>query len=464
MSSMNVPIDCISEIIQYLDYKDLLMFSLTCKDYCQLLKYNASTKSKFQNIILKYSQYLANQEIKELLSIRNKIILCAPMSWGKTITALYYAFKENTKSNIAIVVPPNVFKVWMKELTRLKLYNADQKKSQIFILHSSRSHHIPNNQDIANIFLSHRVFLTTTSVICRHRGHADIFIIDEGHKINLYSVTSDKKLILTAERDNKNIKKEECIFYGFVNKERLPNVDFAWWLLNDKNYYNYGDHHNDMVLYKDDFKVNLIKCISQYEKTCIFVDRTKTGDLAMEYISTFLPEYKLYYVKGSLQSLERHLKHKGKSILFLSSMANDGINLLVDNIIIIKPDLGGIQRINQTFGRIMRTNNPHDNVTINIITNGTYCVLKIVYAITYSNLKWAFGYNNEPSADFLLKCQVIAKLVGYDNITNINYTDYAIIFDSKKGQERGEQVLLWWEQNKTIDSKLTPQIIKYIYT
>ena len=158
---MNLPLDCISEIIQYLDYHILLPFALTCKAYIAILQYMIKIKSPFSTIQLKYNQYLAISEMKEQLKINNNVVLCAPMGYGKSITLLYYSFIENTIDNIAIVVPGNVFKVWIKELIRLKLYHPNMEKSKIYVEHSSRPHHINHNYIIDNIFLSHRVFITT---------------------------------------------------------------------------------------------------------------------------------------------------------------------------------------------------------------------------------------------------------------------------------------------------------------
>jgi hypothetical protein len=192
------------------------------------------------------------------------------------------------------------------------------------------------------------------------------------------------------------------------------------------------------------------------------VDRGKIGDIVMDIIKHELPEYKVFKVSGSLDTIKKHMKYKGKSILLLSSMANDGLNLLIDNIILVKPDLFCISRIKQTFGRLLRPNNENRNVTINIITNGRVCILKIIYAIIYSNLDWTLLHDEEPSIDLLTKGETIAKLLGYNNIQNINMVDYAIIFDRYKGESRCEQIITWWNKYKT-NTKLTEDIIKTLY-
>lgn len=458
---MNLPLDCISEIIQYLDYRVLLPFTLTCKAYIAILQYHIKLRSPFSTIKLKYNQYLANCEIKQQLKNNNNVVLCAPMGYGKTITSLYYSFIENTIDNIAIVVPANVFKVWIKELIRLKLYHASMEKSKIYVEHSSRPHHINHNYIIDNIHLSHRVFITTSNILCKMKGNTDIVVIDEGHKIKIQNIKYKKLICLTANKQSIN-NKLNYIYHGFINREIIPTIKYNWFILNNNHCSRYYEHENDLVIYIDEFKTNLITCITKYNKTCIFVDRGNIGDLVLNIIKTNIPEYKIFKIINSLTTLESHLKYKGKSILLLSSMANDGLNLLVDNIILIKPDLYNISRIIQTFGRIARPNNLNKMVDVNIITNGRICILKIIYAIVYSNLDWQFNHEQLPSIDLLIKSEMISKLLGYNDIKNINMVDYAIIFDKYKGEERYYKIIDWWNIHKK-NTKLTTDIIKNLY-
>lgn len=461
---MELPLDCVSEIIQYLDYHILLAFSLTCKSYVNVLKYQAKVNAKFSTILLKYSQYLAVCDMKAQLKLNNNVVLCCPMGYGKTITALYYSFVSNIKDNIVIVVPANVFKVWMEEFINLGLYDKVLEKSQICIQHSSRpSHYINHQGNVSTIHLSHRVFITTTNILCKMKGVTDIVIVDEAHKVIINNLKYKKIICLTANKPNPRAKTPlNYIYHGFINRDQSPTVNYQWFILNNISGARYYEHIDDIINYVDDFKRNLLLCVTQYNKTCIMVDRGKIGDIVMDIIKHELPEYKVFKVSGSLDTIKKHLKYKGKSILLLSSMANDGLNLLIDNIILVKPDLFCISRIKQTFGRPLRPNNEHKNVTINIITNGRVCILKIIYAIIYSNLDWTFLHDEEPSIDLLTKGETIAKLLGYDNIQNINMVDYAIIFDRYKGESRCDQIITWWNKYKT-NTLLTEDIIKTLY-
>ena len=459
-----IPLDCISEIINYLDYHRLVIFCITCKNYVGLLSYKARSGSKFSTIMLKYSQYMAVQDMKEQLKFYNNVVLCCPMGYGKTITLLYYIFVENTTDRVAIVVPPNVFKVWMKELIQLKLYDKVLEKSQICIQHSSRpSHHINHYNVLNTIHLTHRVFITTSNIMCKMSGKTDIIVIDEAHKIVINNVRYKKIICLTANKPNPRAKCNlNYIYHGFIHRDTLPDVNYQWFVLNNVNHNRFYEHVDDITTYVDDFRRNLVECVTQYDKTCIMVDRGTIGTMVNDILKHHLEEYKIFKLSNSLDIVERYIKHKGKAILMLSSMANDGLNLLLDNIILIKPDLYNISRIKQSFGRIQRPTNPYHHVTINIITNGRPCILKIIYAIIYSNLDWTFHHEEEPSIDLLTKGETIAKLLGYHNIKNINMVDYAIIFDKYKGESRCHEVINWWNKYKT-NTKLTEDIIRTLY-
>jgi hypothetical protein len=461
---MELPLDCVSEIIQYLDYTILLPFSLTCKGYVGLLLYYAKVNSKFSTIILKYSQFMAVCDMKEQLKFYNNVVLCAPMGYGKTITLLYYCFVVNTKDNFTIVVPPNVFKVWIKELIQLKLYDKILEKSAICIQHSSRpSHHINHQGLLDTIHLSHRVFITTSNILCKMKGSTGIIIVDEAHKIVIHNIKYKKLICLTANKPTPRARVNlNYIYHGFIHRDILPTVHYKWFILNNVSCTRFYEHMDDMINYIDDFTKNLIRCVTQYDKTCIMVDRGTTGTVVNDILKHHMGDYKLFKVSNSLDVVDRYIKYKGKAILMLSSMANDGLNLLLDNIILIKPDLYCISRIKQTFGRIKRPNNPHKDVTINIITNGRVCILKIIYAIIYSNLDWTLHHEEEPSIDLLTKGETVAKLLGYHDIKDINMVDYAIIFDRCKGEARCHQVMTWWNKYKN-NTKLTEDIIRTLY-
>lgn len=459
ISNYIIPYDIISDIYKYLTYKDCL--SLTCKIYNKIYKCHANLN--FNKIKLKYSQYLALCQIEEKIKLNNEVILCAPYGFGKTITSLYYAFKMS-EENILIITPPNLInKVWIPELTKLNLYHANPDKSEVLVLYNARPKHCSKNIDdtLQTLFLSHRVILTSYNKALKLKGVVPLIIVDEAHKYYV-QVACNKQILLTAEQKFRE-NKDNFIYAGVINKEIIPEVKYKWYSVkNDNIISTYASHIDNFRRDITQFKKLIRKAVTKYDKTCLFVDRGEIGMLVNE-ILTDLNEYKLFTVKSSFESvLEKHLKYKGKSILLLPSNANEGINLLIDNIIIIKPEIYSTTRLKQTICRLLRPNNPNKKVTVSFVTDGIYGTLKTLYGVIYLDRNWTFGYEDSPNKEVLYKSHIIAKLLGYDKIVkNINIIDYCVIFDNHN--RNYNTILQWWNKYKTHDSKLSEDIIKTFY-
>ncbi len=454
-----IPTDCISIILNNCNYKTSISLSLTCKSYNKLYVDFFNIQRKFNGVKLKYYQYLAINKLVEKSQIHNELYLCFIMGGGKTLSSLYYIYNVIKNDRVLIMVPPTVLKTWMDELMKLNLYHANPLQSKIIVLHSTRQNHYVsyiNNYKLNNVFLTHNVIITTTHIASRLEGEVDTIIMDEGHH-NHYTPVKHKKLIrLTAERK----EGDQYITFGFENKEEVPTINYNWHIIEgDNNLSMYNDHIKQFTTHQKEYINQLINVIKSYHKTCIFVDRGQIGDSIYLILINFLQEYKIFTLKNSLQAYHQHLKYKDKSILLLSTITNEGLNLLVDNIILIKPDIYGTTRLKQTIGRILRPNNPHKNVNVHFITNGRLGVLKILYAITYSNIDWTFNFSESPSHDLLLKSETIIKLIGYTDITKFNLVDYCILFDDAHSNK--PEKIQWWLKYHH-NSKLTLDTVKLI--
>jgi hypothetical protein len=86
-----------------------------------------------------------------------------------------------------------------------------------------------------------------------------------------------------------------------------------------------------------------------------------------------------------------------------------------------------------------------------------------MYGVSYACADWTFGMNDYQNKEFLSKCEMICKLLGYDLIKDLQFVDYCILFDCRQGETVFNQVYEWWLKHKSDDSKLNKDIIKMIY-
>lgn len=438
---MEIPEDVIVHMMEFGGVK----LAVTCQYYYKMYdKYKDAIgiPTPFKDIKLRYNQYAAVRELKH--HNQSSMVLCAPFSFGKTITAIYYIFTLNVPTIVS--VPPTVLKTWVGEVIKLGLYHSNPAKSKVLIYHNSR----PAHYDYCKTHKG-KIIITTNNTLGRLQSETDLLVFDEGHHHVYHDIRAKQVLRLTAEHIP-----NQCIVKAGFKREKVPTQKYHWHIVGGDNHLSdYRDHISQVHKYRQEYEAHIINTITQYHKTCIFVDQGEIGHIVLNIIAT-LKEYKIYSLKSSLQALDKHLKYAGKSILLLSSTSNEGLNLLVDNIIMIKPDIYNITRIKQTIGRVLRINNPHRHVNIHFITNGKLGILKLLYAITYTHPQWTFGYDDSPPRSLLLKSETILKLVGYTDVLNYNLTDYCIIFDM------GVNKLDWWTKHQQ-HSKLTSELINLLY-
>ena len=118
-------------------------------------------------------------------------------------------------------------------------------------------------------------------------------------------------------------------------------------------------------------------------------------------------------------------------------------------------------RLKQTIGRTVRPANTNKKVHIQFITNGLNGILKTIYGIVYSFNYWEGPYDESPSSDLLIKTYQMMKILGYNNITNINMVDYCVLFNKYLPYLK---LIEWWEKYKTVDTKLTKEMIENMNT
>ena len=479
----------------------VLVFAQSCK-----LFYDAITEklksAKIGPYILKLQQYYLYLKARYVLSISNKMLcnIIAPMGWGKTLTAIYFLLEysgvmkekiisltdQDKTKNVFIVVPYAVLKVWIEEFDKLKLIQSKPDKSRILIAHSMRLHH--NNhaktvqQQPNSWFTNHSIVITTPEkaqkLLNYHyyqqnssRLPIDLAVFDEAHKKIITKIPQQlaylgykktKILGLSAENDEVDDTGTTVNDTNFENT--LPKIEFIYHSIesNCDSYHKKVYHISDVKTKAKEYKQKLKLCVKHKKKVVIFIDKGEIGTLVREWMIEIFPERKYFELVGSTKIINQFYKCEDRCVLYIRANNNEGLNILVEHMIIFKPEMMAVGRIKQTIGRIRRPNNPYKEVTCSFICEGDLGVLKTLYGASYSNDKWDLGYEDYPNEQFLLRTKVIFNLLNIAYLES-NLIDVAVIFDTNRKPGRVNKVLKWWKENKTEDTMLTKDKVKSLY-
>jgi hypothetical protein len=457
--------DCMGAIFDCLKIDDKISLSMVNKTISGSInntKLNVSGK-KIGPYTLRPQQYITCMKIDEKLKKEQLVVLGAPMGFGKTLTTIYYIDKFACDDTVLIVVPPAVIGTWIAELNKVGYLDSDPSKSKVLVNHTCRPKH-KLFFDSSNPFKNNRIILTTTKSEHKVAGNIDLTIYDEYHNVSMFFIDDKKILGLTGEIGTiHNLK--NAVIAGINLSEKIPSIKFKWWYVENGmiRYETYGQHIVSFEQYKKNYKNNLLSYVSSVNKTVICVDKGEIGKEIRGWIKDDLPDYKIYEHVGSTKVLDTFAVHKGKAVLFIGSKKNEGLNILVENMIIVNPDIMSCTRIRQTIARLMRPNNPHKTVNINFLVGGKIGLLKSYYASCYANIDWTFSFEKYPVESLLYKSASIAMMLGYKRIIDLPNADGCVIFDNVYNKERCQSVLEWWKKHKSTNSVLTPELIESLY-
>jgi 5S rRNA maturation endonuclease (ribonuclease M5) len=247
----------------------------------------------------------------------------------------------------------------------------------------------------------------------------------------------------------------------------VPEVSFHFEIAqnscNNQTYGNKTYHINDVYDRKADYIISLKKTLKHKRKCVIFIDDGKIGDELKSWITELFPERVLFFLKGSLAVVDKFYNEKRRSILFVNSMSNEGLNLLVEHIIIFKASMMSVTRVRQTIGRTKRPNNPHKKVTCTFIGGNRLDLLKSYYASLFSGTEWELGFEDYPEPHFLRGADILSRVLG-KNISELHHADGVVLFDPIRNSGREKKVMEWWlEHHSSKDTILSPDIISKIY-
>lgn len=463
----------IANYVDFLTVRDMLTLS---KDINEEIMNKWRNKELGPFTLYPYQVMLADLAEK-VFKTKDICKISAPMGTGKTVTAIYFAINQYKDKNIIICVPPGTVKIWISEFIKINLLHAKPEQSTVLVYHSTRPNHQKYHNMQDNVFETHRIILTSDNLLTKIRGTPDLIIRDETHKkdkkdMRAYSENADennityKVLGLTAEdvEPGESYTVLKLISNNFNDK--IPKIKFNYYCIDrdsTSGYMKYGKHIDEMYENSEEYRELLINCIGNNTKNVMFLDKGGMGNEIRAWIEEDLSDYKTFELLSSDKTVQSFHTYKRKSILFVGSKNNEGLNIFEENLILFKPDIMGATRIKQSIGRLRRPGNPYETVNCDFIVGNRIGLLKCFYAACYSNQDWNFGFSDAPNEDFLLKCQGFIGALGYENFLDFPLVDGCVIFDNVHTRARHDLVANWWLTYKTSDSVLNLNIINALY-
>lgn len=459
--------DHIGVILGYLSFRESMPFWLATRRL-----YEFASNYYFRNMAspnigpytLTRLQYVASSlDLRALLNKEDKSgTLVAPMGYGKTITILHFIINYTNDMKVMIIVPPHIIKVWADVIEQLGLYNSNASISKILIYHTIRENHHRYGKSLSSVFDTHRIVLTT-SIKAKKISHlADIKIIDEVHK-DIDDEPTENVIGLTAEK-NRFSKYESSIITGFIY-HKVPDVRYQWKFI-DKDAIvgkrRANAHISEFSTNARSYKLLILESLQQYNKPVLRIDDGTMGKEVKNWVTTELPGYRIFTLKTSNQTVHDFIAYPYRAILIVGTTSNEGLTILTDSLVVLKPDMMATSKLRQLVGRLLRPNNPNRIINVTYIVSDKIAFLKTLYARCYTFLKWDLQFEDSPADDFLLKCCSIINLLGCKP-ENVPLADGCVIFDNVSGETRKLEVLDWWTHHHSVDTILSTELIQLLY-
>lgn len=465
--------DCLNIIMKNLEgVNDIVTFSMTCTLFHKLSQ-KLFTK-EIVDITMRTRQVLAGMRMNEIFQNKNYCSFVAPMGWGKTLTVINFILNcvEKYNWNVHLYLPSSVVKVWIAELIKIGLLKSKPENSKVLLLVPNRIHHKAKVEALLdpkkmytdqNIYTDHKIILSS----CRMKRtgtfpQTDLIVIDEIQKIKEFP---HYKRLLTMTGEYK--EGGDIVVKDPGYKETIPEIEFFFQTIKtledlDAKSGNKTDHCNDILLNKNKYEDEIKKCLKHKRKVVVYTDGGVVGTTVKEIIEKIYPDRKLFHLRTSMVVVDKFHVFEGKCVLFINTASNEGLNILEENMVFIKPGMVSVTRIRQTIGRMKRPNNNYKNITCTFIGSGKIDYLKSYYAAVYSNVDWVYDFDDYPDAYFLLGAGIACRLLKKE-ICTLDLIDGAVVFDSIRRRERMNVVLKWWTTYKLETSILTPKLIELFY-
>lgn len=175
---------------------------------------------------------------------------------------------------------------------------------------------------------------------------------------------------------------------------------------------------------------------------------------------------KNHYVQGAQQNTIPNFKKDPDAVLLLTMRKSTGLNVDADTMIILNPGTSTTEVLIQATKRIIRAESTEEFVDIFLLCGTPKEYYRVLYAKAFSLQQWRWGRQEVVNTSMVYKGIATMRLLGVnpEEVDRVDLcvflADYAELSLTGKLDKPREQILEWWNENKSADTVLTPQTIE----
>lgn len=461
-------------VITNMDPMVITTLMRTCKTLLKLVRSSYSKKYcrlRDTDITLRFLQCM----LRDTFAVMDTgtILFQARKSFGKTIGGYACANKCGM-----VLLTTNLMKVWLTEAKVLGWYHANPELSKVLCFKIKKHWDYINKilaegDDISNkevILLVHdaqvengirfmnRIRTTQPKVLVVDEAHiprAAVKEVQSACKWNKGRVF-DKQLLLSADVMSPATQWINRP-YRMVSVKQLDEVPEIGW-----NIIPLWESQEEWI---DVFN----RVVDQYNKVALVATKEQ-----LDYIESFESdgekkrrrnkEYRgarIFYQKTGMNTISNFNDWEDAAVLLINSIQNTGINVSADALLIAEAGITNSTRISQTVGRVVRTTNNVSVVKVYLCAKDEQAFIRCHYARCYYNEEWKYPFNTLPVLPYLKKCISIMNIFG-TNVINVDSVDGCVIFADITMLEKPQEIVDWWQRNRTEASVLTENNVKVL--
>lgn len=204
------------------------------------------------------------------------------------------------------------------------------------------------------------------------------------------------------------------------------------------------------------------KLVSMYKKVIISSDNDAIKMLEHRKVFGKKPLLK----KKNQVHIEEDFNSLNEAAIFLPPQQKRGSSLNAEALIVLNPGESTTDRLIQLSKRLIRQNNPFSEVYLYMLCGTPQEYWRVTYAKAFSLERWHFGRSDVVNTSMVEKAVSCIRLLGHDHeqIDRVDLcvflADYSVLRLLGKMDRPLQQILEWWNANKSENTILTEGIIQ----
>ena len=398
------------------------------------------------------------------------IIFRAPLSYGKTATGLATAFRDWEFGKMRgegvrpwlIIAPSSVVDVWTKEAQSMfgpRIFSAKSLDSPLIAMNKSDVHRTLTPENLSP-FTFAILISTNTRTNYRWLVQDCDLILDEAHKHHNCKdwIRDDRSvLLLSASPFGKNVNDikfrlisvpDSCV----IEKVPTPIFRIVPTPGNEVTLSAMGERGADPVYI--DYTLALLAQLPK--RVVIFCPGNLMDDL-LQRLTQHLGIYRPILKFSKSTKVLVKAAQIPNSVIVISHAVSEGINVVCDDVIVIRGDWLNKERINQLLGRCLRTINPNKFVTFHqLVPHG---IPRLLTLYTNACLTYRLHLKQETANVDLLTSGFRLMMLLDPNLEKTTPADIIAIVNMAKLPPK--EMLDWWKDKKSgYNPELQAKIIK----